>query len=58
MASVNKAIIVGNLGRDPETRASIGEGRSEAWTLGDGSVVVLVSGKTGGVHLSHVEVLP
>jgi len=32
--------------------------RSEAWTLGDGSVVVLVSGKTGGVHLSHVEVLP
>ena len=23
-----------------------------------GSVVVLVSGKTGGVHLSHVEVLP
>lgn len=32
--------------------------RSEAWTLGDGSVVVLVSGKTGGVYLSHVEVLP
>ena len=30
--------------------------RSEAWTLGDGSVVVLVVGKTGGVHLSHVEV--
>ena len=30
--------------------------RSEAWTLGDGSVVVLVAGKTGGVHLSHVEV--
>ena len=26
--------------------------------LGDGSVVVLVSGKAGGVHLSHVEVLP
>ena len=32
--------------------------RSEAWALGDGSVVVLVAGKTGGVHLSHVEVLP
>jgi hypothetical protein len=31
--------------------------RSEAWTLGDGSVVVLVVGRTGGVHLSHVEVL-
>ena len=32
--------------------------RSEAWTLGDGSVVVLVDGKSGGVHLSHIEVLP
>jgi hypothetical protein len=32
--------------------------RSEAWALGDGSVVVLVAGKTGGVWLSHVEVLP
>lgn len=31
--------------------------RSEAWALGDGSVVVLVEGKAGGVHLSHVEVL-
>ena len=31
--------------------------RSEAWTLGDGSVVVLVEGKSGGVHLSHVEVV-
>lgn len=30
--------------------------RSEAWALGDGSVVVSVVGKTGGVHLSHVEV--
>lgn len=30
--------------------------RSEAWTLGDGSVVVLIEGKAGGVHLSHVEV--
>lgn len=28
------------------------------WTLGDGSVVVLVDGKSGGVHLSHIEVLP
>ena len=32
--------------------------RSVAWTLGDWSVVVLVAGKSGGVHLSHVEVLP
>lgn len=30
--------------------------RSEAWTLGDGSVVVLVEGKSGGVCLSHIEV--
>ena len=30
--------------------------RSEAWTLGDGSVVVMIEGKTGGVHLSHIEV--
>lgn len=32
--------------------------RSEAWALGDGSVVVLVDGRTGGVYLSNVEVLP
>jgi hypothetical protein len=32
--------------------------RSEAWTLGDGSVVVLVGGRAGGVWLSNVEVLP
>lgn len=32
------------------------EPRSEAWTLGDGSVVVLVEGKSGGVCLSHIEV--
>jgi len=30
--------------------------RSEAWALGDGSVVVLIEGKAGGVHLSHIEV--
>lgn len=30
--------------------------RSEAWALGDGSVVVSVVGRTGGVHLSHIEV--
>ena len=29
--------------------------RSKAWTLGDGTVVVLVAGKSGGVPLSHVE---
>jgi hypothetical protein len=32
--------------------------RSEAWTLGDGSVVVSIVGKSGGVALTHVEVLP
>lgn len=32
--------------------------RTEAWTLGDGSVVVSIAGKSGGVHLSHIEVLP
>ena len=32
--------------------------RSEAWELGDGSAVVLIKGKSGGIHLSHVEVLP
>jgi hypothetical protein len=30
--------------------------RSEAWELGDGSVVVCIVGKSGGVSLSHVEV--
>ena len=32
--------------------------RSEAWALGDGSVVVLIEGRSGGVYLSHIEVLP
>lgn len=31
--------------------------RSEAWALGDGSVVVCVVGRSGGVHLSHIEVM-
>ena len=31
--------------------------RSEAWTIGDGTVVVCVDGRSGGVALSHVEVL-
>jgi hypothetical protein len=31
--------------------------RSEAWTLGDGSAVVLVEGRAGGVWLAHLEVL-
>lgn len=31
--------------------------RSEAWALGDGSVLVSVSGKSGGVCLTHVEVI-
>lgn len=29
--------------------------RSEAWTIGDGSVVVSVVGHSGGVCLSHIE---
>jgi hypothetical protein len=32
--------------------------RTPAWSLGDGSVVVSIVGRSGGVHLSHVEVLP
>lgn len=32
--------------------------RTPAWTLGDNSVVVSIEGRTGGVHLSHIEVLP
>ena len=31
--------------------------RSEAWTIGDGSVVVCIDGMSGGVALSHIEVL-
>ena len=31
--------------------------RSEAWALGDGSIVVSITGKSGGVALSHVEVI-
>ena len=29
--------------------------RSEAWTIGDGSVVVSIVGRSGGVALSHIE---
>jgi hypothetical protein len=29
--------------------------RSEAWTIGDGSVVACVDGRSGGVCLSHIE---
>lgn len=32
--------------------------RSEAWALGDGTVVVCVVGRSGGVALSHIEVAP
>jgi hypothetical protein len=28
--------------------------RSEAWALGDGTVVVLIKGKTGGVRVSNL----
>ena len=31
--------------------------RSRAWALGDGSPVVLIEGRTGGYHLSHVRPL-
>lgn len=30
--------------------------RSEAWALGDGTVVVMVEGQVGGVALSNVEI--
>lgn len=30
--------------------------RSEAWHLGDGTVVVLIAGQSGGVALSHIEI--
>lgn len=30
--------------------------RSEAWALGDGTVVVCIAGRSGGVALTHVEV--
>lgn len=32
--------------------------RSEAWTLGDGTVVVALTGRAGGCAISHVEVTP
>ena len=32
--------------------------RTPAWTLGDGTAVVSVSGKAGGVALTHIEVMP
>jgi hypothetical protein len=32
--------------------------RSEAWMLGHGAAVVSIVGKTGGVLLSHLEILP
>lgn len=32
--------------------------RSEAWDLGDGTPVVKLEGKVGGVSLAHLEVLP
>lgn len=31
--------------------------RSAAWALGDGAVVVCIEGRSGGVYLSHVEVI-
>lgn len=32
--------------------------RSEAWAIGDGTVVVCIEGRCGGVALSHIEVTP
>ncbi|MBK6942054.1 MAG: hypothetical protein IPH13_17890 [Planctomycetes bacterium] len=32
--------------------------RSDAWALGDGSVVVKIEGRAGGVHIDHVFRLP
>jgi len=31
--------------------------RSEAWALGDGTAVVAIVGRAGGVSLSHIEVI-
>lgn len=32
--------------------------RTEAWTLGHGTPVVAIVGKSGGVALDHLEILP
>jgi hypothetical protein len=32
--------------------------RSEAWAISSGSVIILIEGKSGGVSLGHIEVLP
>ena len=32
--------------------------RSPAWNLGDGTPVVLIKGKTGGVCIEHLKALP
>ena len=42
----------------PSVPAVVTETRSEAWELGSGHVVVLIKGKSGGVHVTHLEVLP
>lgn len=31
--------------------------RSEAWTLGDGSAVVLIEGRTGGYYLNAIKAI-
>lgn len=31
--------------------------RSESWALGDGTPVVLIKGKSGGVWLAHIDTL-
>lgn len=31
--------------------------RSEAWTLGSGHAVALIEGRSGGVHLDHLNVI-
>ena len=32
--------------------------RSPAWALGDGTTVVSIEGRSGGVALTHIELLP
>lgn len=49
------------LGGDSGTRYEpplVTRTRSEAWTLGDGTVIVKIEGLTGGVALSHLSIRP
>lgn len=32
--------------------------RSEPWRLGHGQIVIKIIGRTGGVHVGHLELIP